>query len=31
MDITELFYPAEDETRLTPYYGEEAADDAPSQ
>ena len=30
MDITELFYPAEDD-RLTPYYGEEAADDAPSQ
>lgn len=31
MDITELLYPAEDEARLTPYFAEEAEDDAPSQ
>ncbi len=31
MDITELLYPAEDETRLTPYFAEEAEADAPSQ
>lgn len=31
MDITELLYPAEDETRLTPYFAEEADEDAPSQ
>lgn len=31
MDITELLYPAEDEARLTPYFAEEAEEDAPSQ
>lgn len=31
MDITELLYPAEDEARLTPYFAEEADEDAPSQ
>ena len=31
MDITELLYPAEDEARLTPYFAEDADEDAPSQ
>jgi len=31
MDITELLYPAEDETRLTPYFAEDAEETAPSQ
>lgn len=31
MDITEDFYPAEDEDRLTPYFDEDVEDEAPSQ
>lgn len=31
MDITEFFYPAEDEARLTPYFAEDADTEAPSQ
>lgn len=31
MDITEAFYPAEDEARLTPYFDEDVEDEAPSQ